>query len=74
VITSKQAAEVARRHGLTLSDAAALARLADSPEEADELGALFGEEVPPDMNEVIRGEVATRQQHRQGVLRRGGSE
>lgn len=40
-LDSDTAAKVARRHGLTLGDAAALQRLADTPEEADELAAQF---------------------------------
>jgi hypothetical protein len=46
VITSKEAATVAKAHKLSLTDAAALARLADSPEEADELAALFADAPP----------------------------
>lgn len=43
MITSKEAAEVARKHGLSLTDASALSRLADSTEEADELAAMFAD-------------------------------
>jgi hypothetical protein len=74
VITSREAAEVARAHGLTLNDAAALSRLADSTEEAGELAALFAEQTPPDMNTILRAQVAARREHREGLFRRGGSE
>jgi len=40
-ISSKEAAAVAAKHGLSLSDAAALSRLAESEDEADELAAMF---------------------------------
>lgn len=40
-ITAKEAAEVAKAHGLTLSDASALSRLAESPAEADLLASMF---------------------------------
>jgi len=43
MITSKEAAQIAKRHGLTLSDANALSRLADSTEEADELAVMFAD-------------------------------
>lgn len=53
------AAEVAREHGLTLSDAQALAVLADTRDEATDLAARFAppsnSSEPDDMaNEVIR--------------------
>jgi hypothetical protein len=53
MITSTEAAAVAKKHGLTLSDAAALARLADSPEEANELGAMF---TPEDKRQWTRAD------------------
>ena len=40
-LSAKEAAEIARANGLTLSDAAALARLATTPEEAREAAAVF---------------------------------
>lgn len=40
-LTADQAAEVARRHGLTLNDAAALMTLADDETSADRLAASF---------------------------------
>ena len=44
VIAAKEAAEIAQKHGLSLSDAAALAKLAESAEEAEELaGAVCGQ-------------------------------
>jgi hypothetical protein len=47
-LDSKTAAEVARRHGLTLGDAAALQRLADTADEADDLAAQFSPAADPD--------------------------
>jgi hypothetical protein len=41
MITTKEAAAIAKQHGLTLSDAAALARLANTTEEAEEAAAMF---------------------------------
>ena len=40
-LSAKEAAEIARANGLTLTDAAALARLATTPEEAREAAAVF---------------------------------
>lgn len=40
-ITSAEAAEIAARHGLSLGDAAALQRLADTTDEADDLAGQF---------------------------------
>ena len=40
-ITSTEAADIARRHGLTLQDAAGLASLADNAEEAEQIAARF---------------------------------
>jgi hypothetical protein len=47
-LDSKTAAEVARRHGLSLGDAAALQRLADTADEADDLAAQFSPDNTPD--------------------------
>ena len=47
MLDSKIAATVARRHGLTLGDAAALSRLADTEDDADELAAQFAEPATP---------------------------
>lgn len=44
-ITPGQAAAVARRHGLSLQDAAGLVALADTAEEADRLAAGFAQPV-----------------------------
>lgn len=41
-ITAKQAGAIAHAHGLTLDGAAALHKLADTPEAAEELAELFG--------------------------------
>jgi hypothetical protein len=40
-LSAKEAAEIARANGLTLTDAAALARLATTPEEAREAASVF---------------------------------
>jgi hypothetical protein len=42
-LDASTAAAVARRHGLTLGDAAALQRLADTADEADALAAQFAD-------------------------------
>jgi hypothetical protein len=55
-ISAKDAAAAAKRWGLTLSDAAALARLADSPAEADELASAFTE---PSVPQLSRAALAT---------------
>ena len=68
-ITHAEAVEIARRHGLGLTDAAALARLAETLEEAEQVADLLA---PPDdaasgaarMNARIRQQVADAQQRR----------
>lgn len=40
-ITPEQAVDAARRHGLSLTDAAGLLGLADTPTEADAIAARF---------------------------------
>jgi hypothetical protein len=40
-ITSKEAAAAAKKYGLSLSDAAALARLADDVDDADQIAGMF---------------------------------
>jgi hypothetical protein len=40
-ISNQEAAEVARRHGLSLQDAVALARLSDNVKEGDQLAEMF---------------------------------
>jgi hypothetical protein len=47
VITSKEAAAIAHAHGLSMTDAAALARLADTPAEAEEFATLFATPADP---------------------------
>jgi hypothetical protein len=47
-VNAQIAAAVARRHGLTLGDAAALARLADTEDEADQLAAQFAAPSAPE--------------------------
>jgi hypothetical protein len=41
MITAREATEVARRHGLSLQDAAAIARLADDVAEGDAIAEQF---------------------------------
>jgi hypothetical protein len=55
-ISSRTAAEVARRHGLGLPDAQALALMADNEDEADDLARQFGAtpEADPDILDAIR--------------------
>lgn len=50
-ITPAQAAEVARRHGLSLLDASGLLNLADTAEEADAIAATFAQ---PDNDNAAR--------------------
>lgn len=47
-ITVDQAAEIARRHGLNLSDAQALSMLSDDEEHAERLARQFTPEQTPD--------------------------
>lgn len=47
-LTADQAAEVARRHGLTLSDAAAIHALADNEADADRIAARFSPDNTPE--------------------------
>jgi hypothetical protein len=42
-ITPEEAADIARRHGLTLNDAAGLLNLADDTEDADRIAKRFAE-------------------------------
>ena len=46
MITTQQAATIAKRHGLTLSDAAALQRLSNTTEEAEEAAGMFSPIAP----------------------------
>lgn len=55
MITTKEAAEVAKKHGLSLTDAAALVRLAESKEEADEVAALFEAEHEDECRRLAAG-------------------
>jgi hypothetical protein len=57
MLDSKIAATVARRHGLTLGDAAALSRLADNEDEANELAGQFA---PPVDAESLADEIVRR--------------
>lgn len=54
MITSRKAAEVAKEHGLGLPDAAALAKLADTDEEAQELAVMFAREDDPDPASAVK--------------------
>lgn len=42
-LTANEAAEIAKRHGLTLQDAAGLLTLADTADEADTIAARFAQ-------------------------------
>lgn len=53
-LSSQEAAEVAARRGLSLSDAAALRQLADSTEEADSLAQQFAADDDVDPAEVAK--------------------
>jgi hypothetical protein len=56
LITAKQAAKAALDAGLSLSDAAALGRMAESPEEAAELAAMFASPKPVQLSRAdLRG-------------------
>lgn len=61
MLDSKIAATVARRHGLTLGDAAALSRLADTEDDADELAAQFSAQADPNK---VAAKVAERRKGR----------
>jgi hypothetical protein len=55
-ILPTEAADIAKAHGLTLSDARALAVMADTIEHAEELAAKF---TPEEYGEVRGVEIAT---------------
>lgn len=58
-VTTKQYAEIAKKHGLGLADAAALKRLADTVEEAEEAAEIFAPaQDGPSANEYLRGKIA----------------
>ena len=58
MITVKEASNVALRHGLSLSDAAALSRMSlESVEEADEIAAQFA--APPKPVQLSRADLAS---------------
>ena len=73
MITSREAAEAAKKYGLSLTDAAAIARLADTPEEADSLAAMFAPEANPNqqINDRIRGQVTDAANRRTSAAVRG---
>jgi len=56
-IDPKDAARIAKAHGLTLSDARALAAMAESEEDATELAAQFA---PEDNYDAIASRIANR--------------
>ena len=75
-ITASEAAEIARAHGLSLSDAVALSRLSATVAEAESLAAQFAPEAPVDMDAEIRGKVGAikhRQQSAAAALFRRGA-
>jgi hypothetical protein len=53
-LTADAAADVARRHGLTLQDAAALRALADDEQSADKIAARFAPPTDDDTTEATR--------------------
>ncbi len=54
-LTAEEALTIAKRHGLTMTDAVALQRLAGSVEEAEAFARSFAPVPPPvDMNARIR--------------------
>jgi pyridoxine 5'-phosphate synthase PdxJ len=54
MIDAKTAAEIAKEHGLTLTDAAALQKLADSKEDAEMLASLFADESETDPRKLAQ--------------------
>lgn len=60
-LDAKTAGKVAKAHGLTLGDAAALQRLADTEDEATELAAQFA---PGQTPEALADAVIARQRGR----------
>ncbi len=54
MLDSRTAAKVARAHGLSLTDAAALQRLASSEEEAEALAAMFADESQTDPRKLAQ--------------------
>jgi hypothetical protein len=53
-LTADQAATVARRHGLSLADAASLRALADDEETADRIAARFAPTTKDDPGDAVR--------------------
>lgn len=68
-ITATEAAEIARRHGLSLQDAAGLASLANSTEEAEQLAARFSTP-ESEMNRFVKGLFAKAGEHETLLERR----
>ena len=66
-LTAAQAADIAARHRLTLSDALALRGLTDDPDEADQLAAKFADAATPDSPSVAAGRERYRQRHAGGT-------
>jgi hypothetical protein len=81
MITSREAGDIALKHGLSLPDAAALSRMADTTEEADTLAKMFS--APPAVPQLTHDDLATmspaqinaaREAGRCDDLLKGGSE
>ena len=67
MLTSKEAAQIARDNGLSLADAAALAKLCTTVEEAQQCASMFASETPADMNARIRGKIAAAAEKREAA-------
>ena len=63
-ISAKTAGQIAHAHGLTLDGAAALHRLAGTPEEAEDLAELFGPTPHISRNDLKTMDAATIEAHR----------
>lgn len=57
MLTAEEAAETARKHGLTLTDASALRQLADTAEQADRLAARFAVPSGDDLADAVRDRI-----------------
>ena len=60
-LTSDEAVEIVKRHGLELRDATALRSLADDPDTADQLAAKFSAQADPNK---VAAKVAERRKGR----------
>lgn len=60
-LNKKTAARIAKEHGLSLPDAQALAVMADTEDEADELAAQFApQQTPEDLATALRDRIEGR--------------